>query len=370
MLILSPSSTGSHRLPRPARAMRLPIVALIVLAAFPASALAQGTDALDLPTDVEAVDLALEAGGAVAFAETAPDLEPAPVPAPAPAPTTIPPPPPASPPAPALQTPSETATAPAPESDLEGSPVNINVDVRILSPGDNGDVTQEIVAPGGGISAPVGTDEPAPGSEEESEIVWNWIRQWMPACEADMRASSAETTCGAALTAEELLSELQGSDSPDFSTLVPEAVEATPVSGDTVVEGDFLVRWHGRRGGDSRSERANAGPPTPAHTESANYFSTVAGDGHGGPPVGSPRPRATQGRRQSQPDGRRAPEQASPVLPSAVAAGSSGGGGAAPLGAALLALLCLLAPRLLGLAGSPSRKLSSQLSSSRLERPG
>ena len=80
--------------------------------------------------------------------------------------------------------PSETAPVPAPESQPSdsvgedsnpgspGGPINLNVDIRILSPGDNGDVKQEITVPG--WSAPVG--DGAQG--QPLAWTWNWTWNW------------------------------------------------------------------------------------------------------------------------------------------------------------------------------------------------
>ncbi len=103
----------------------------------------------------------MEGGGVVA------PPPPAPVEAPAPAPDEL----------------SETAEPPpAPESIPEPppaapAPVNLNIDVRVLSPGDNGDVTQEIEMPAE-VRAPVERGSPAPGDDAGGGLTLNWVWNW------------------------------------------------------------------------------------------------------------------------------------------------------------------------------------------------
>ena len=379
-----PSIARRRRLRRHARVTGFATVALLGVGAaiaLPPAALAQELDPEAVASELEAtIDQAFEGGGAVA------PVDPASIPAAEPEPT--------------LPTPSETAPEPAPESQQEepdpvvapappapSAPTNINVDIRVLSPGDNGDVTQQIedIVFRGGVAAPRGDPAPggAPAPRGDAAPTWNWTWRWTSTCEPDMRASSAaaewnwtwdwEQGCDGAMPSAE--------DLPDFTSDLPEEVlsglgqaepEAPPA--ETVAEGDFVASLGGpptsRGHGGSQAvrdvaERAGSFDMTPT-----NFLTSVAGAGGGEPSVGSNRARATQGRRQQSAVRQRAPEQAPPALPSAAASGLSGGGSTAPLGAVLLALLSLLAPRALGLASFPSRRLSSQLSSSRLERPG
>ena len=78
---------------------------------------------------------------------------------------------------------SETADAPAPESPVPPAvpvvPMNINVDIRILSPGDDGDVTQVIDRVRRWPVAPVGGG--APGERAlhmELEVDLDHVRGW------------------------------------------------------------------------------------------------------------------------------------------------------------------------------------------------
>jgi hypothetical protein len=265
------------------------------------------------------------------------------------------------------------------------APTNINVDIRILSPGDNGDVTQEIenvVIPQlQGIAGPGGGAAPGGGA---SDTTWNWNWRWTSGCEPDMRASSSaawnwtwdwEQGCDGAMPSDEEL----GSDIDDFvrefrddPTFAPQSPEPAPGGSDA--EQDLLLNLPGSQGdpGDHGGSRSGHAVHAPDMTSgmATGLLTTVADASGGQLPVGSNRVRAAQGRRQQSAVRQRAPEQAPPALPSAAASGLSGGGSSAAVSAVLLALLCLLAPRALGLAAFPARRLASQLSSSRLERPG
>ena len=367
---------------RPVRASRFAAVALLgVVGAIglPQTAMAQELDPETLAAELEAtvdqdaidaaIDRALESGGAVAPpapAVDAPTSAPEPVVAPEPAPPT----------------PSETAAAPAPESQVEqpssvtptapAAPRNINIDIRVLSPGDDGDVNQVIEEIGGG-AAP-GRSEVVPGGADDPELTMNWVWEWSDSCEDDMRAASAAVewnwtwqACGAAVPDEDMLRGLMP-EMPD--DLIPAPELPGEVAG---AEEDFVATLNGPSGGpgdhgESQQRRASS-IPLLSGVAPASLLTTA--DAEGGPgPVGSERVRAAHGRRQQSAVRQRAPEQAPPALPSAAASGLSGGGSFAPLGAVLLALLCLMAPRALGLARFPDRRLTSQLSSSRLERPG
>lgn len=339
--------------------------------------------ASELEATIDQVDQAFEGGGAVAPAAPAPPAVPTPPVAPVP---------PAPPPEPALTTPSETATAPAPESPVDApdpvvptapsAPTNINVDIRILSPGDNGDVTQEIeniVIPQlQGIVSPGGGAAPGGGSDE----TWNWTWRWTSGCEPDMRASSAawnwtwewDQGCEGAMPDESDFSDFVPPEFRDDFISAPQPPEpASP--GETSAEDDLLLTLPGSSGGPRDQGKSQSGgavhaPDLWSGTAPTGLLTTVADASGGLGPVGSNRVRAAQGRRQQSAVRQRAPEQAPPALPSAAASGVSGSGSSAALSAVLLALLCLLAPRALGLAAFPTRRLSSQLSSSRLERPG
>ena len=310
---------------------------------------------LAVPVDVEAsLEDAIEAGGVPAVLET--PHEPAPSPAPVSEPQSD------VPSLPDTGMPSETAPGPAPESQpsdsvgeesnpgAPGGPINLNVDIRILSPGDNGDVTQEITVPG--RSAPAG--DGALG--QPFAWTWNWTWNWTTPAADDVPEVG------------DVLGEVFGSvpeepgeffaDPPVEQPAVMQPQEAAPAPGsdhppprrDAAGPGRAAPRQWSLGGSNPPSLTTVSGSPDAAASVTEAARPTLA---------------------QRSPDRGHAPapEQAPPALPSA-AASSVGGGSSVPFAAAILALLCLLAPRVLELLRSPHGKLSSQLSSSRLERPG
>jgi hypothetical protein len=359
---------------RPSRAI---IVAFVVLSVFatallaapagmaqeldPLAAVDQSLDGgnMAVPTDVEAgLEDAIEAGGAPAVLE--PPKEPTPSPAPAPKPQSD-----VSPPLPDTGGPSETAPSPAPESQptdtgeenavpaAPGAPINLNVDIRILSPGDNGDVTQDITMPGS--TGQVGGGTPA----QPLAWTWNWVWNWTtPAADDDVEDA-----------AEEILGEVLGGSTGDPGEMFAGTLLEQPPPIEPEEAGPALQAGH------PPSHRPEAAAParlrsghSPFVGAKPTFFPTVGGNSVGPAAVVADVAGATD-RRQPDRGHAPAPKQAPPALPSA-AASSVGGGSSAPFAAAILALLCLLAPRVLELARSRPITLSSQLSSSRLERPG
>jgi hypothetical protein len=363
---------------RPSRAI---IVAFVVLSLFATALLAapagmaQEVDPLDaidqsldggsvaVPTDVEAgLEDAIEAGGVPAVLET--PNEPAPSPAPAPKPQSDAPPPPPDP-----GMPPETAPEPAPESQptdtgeentvpvAPGGPINLNVDIRVLSPGDNGDVTQDITQD---INMPGSTGQVGGGPPAQPLAwTWNWIWVWTtPAADDDVED-----------VAEEFLGEVLGTSPVDPGQMFAD----TPLEQLAPIEaGDAGPPTRVDHPPSSRPETAAPERIRPAQSHFVGttpaFLPTLGGDSDGAAAVVADAAGATD-RRKPDRGQAPAPKQAPPALPSN-AASSVGGGSSAPFAAAVLGLLCLLAPRALELARSRHRKLSSQLSSSRLERPG
>jgi hypothetical protein len=295
----------------------------------------------------------VEAGGAPAVPETLPE------PMPAPAPSAESPPTPSADvaPEPQFDAPSvpdpgvlsETAPVPAPESppsdvpeeaDLTtpAIPGNINVDIRILSPGDNGDVTQDVTLLGwsgqdGGA---------AEGQPLDLEWNWNWTWIWIwapPLSGSDeipgIGADDIPGMGGGLL--EGVLDDAPGL--PFGEAPADEAAGMLPVEAEPVTSGDLPPPAPRDRAAVAGAER---------HSPLEPYSSlTVTGDTRdtgGAASVAPAVARATHGRRQLNRGHTPAPEQAPTVLPSA-AASSLSGGSSAPLAAALLGLLCLLAPR-------------------------
>jgi hypothetical protein len=373
-------SNARRRLRRPSRATILAFVVLSVLATAlvgapagmaqeldPLAAVDQAMDggSMSVPTDLETgIEEAIEAGGVPAVLESPQEPVPSPVPSlpPAPEPQSE------VPPAPDTGTPSETAPGPAPESAPTDSvvedanpgapvaPINLNVDIRILSPGDNGDVTQEMTVPG--WSGPVG------GGAQGQPLAWTWNWTWNWTTPAGGEAPGmgiGEELVGEVLGTQPLGDpgqffadapvEQPAETEPQPVGLAPGADHPPPARSDATAPGRLGAKQWSSGGSQLHS------------------LPTVVGPSDGAASVVTAAARATSSRRDPDRGNAPAPKQAPPALPSA-AASSAGGGSSAPFAAAILALLCLLAPRMLELARSPHRKLSSQLSSSRLERPG
>jgi hypothetical protein len=365
-----PPSNAHRHLGRPSRGTTLAFVVLSVMTTAlvaPPAGLAQDPDpfavvdqALDgggvpVSMDVETgIEDAIEAGGVPAVLESPP--EPAPSPAPVSEPQSD------VPSLPDTGMPSETAPVPAPESQpsdsvgeesnpgAPGAPINLNVDIRILSPGDNGDVTQEISVPG--WSAPVG--DGAQG--QPFAWTWNWTWNWTTPAADDVPEVG------------DVLGEVLGSLPEEPGQLFADP----PVEEPAVMQPHEATQAPGSDRPPPRRDAAGPGGAAPRQWSlggsNPHSLTTVAGSPDGAASV-TEAARPTLGPRHPDRGHAQAPEQAPPALPSA-AASSVGGGSSAPFAAAILGLLCLLAPRVLELLRSPHGKLSSQLSSSRLERPG
>jgi hypothetical protein len=280
---------------------------------------------------------------------------------------------------PAAELLSETATAPAPESNPQPSapsgPTNINVDIRILSPGDDGDVVQEIgdviqeiEFPGAPMSggAPSGADE---------RFTWNWIWNWESGCATNARAASTwnwvwewEGECAGEPGFTDVPDVPDVQDVLDFSSDVPGLAGEPQEPAESVAEQDVEPAWHESLARPRRAPLAVAGV---SYESAPGTLQPPAGFEAGSPAFAS----ATNPPRTSVPeDDPSAPaplESPAPPMPLAAAASAPAGSGfPVPVAIALLALLCLLVPRALEPAFPTSQKLSSLLSSSRLERPG
>jgi hypothetical protein len=313
--------------------------------------------------DVEAgIEDAIEAGGVPAVLESPQEPTPSPAPVSEPQPDVLD--------APDSGMPSETATEPAPESQPSDSvvedpdpaapvaPINLNVDIRILSPGDNGDVTQEMTLPGG---SPPGGSGPVGGRAQGQPLdwTWNWTWIWITP-EADDVEDAAE----------ELLGEVLGTSPGDPGQFFADGPVEQPVAAQPQPAGPAPGTDHARSRHHEAAAPSPGGPSQPSFGLSeAGSLPTVVGSSAGAPSVVTEAGRATLTRHKPDTGHAPAPKQAPPALPAA-AASSVGGGSSTPLAAALIGLLCLLAPRALELARARPRTLSSQLGSSRLERPG
>jgi hypothetical protein len=372
-------SNARRRLRRPSRATIVAFVVLSLLMAAvvaPPAGFAQGIDPLaavdqsmdgggvPVPMDVEAgIEDAIEAGGVPAVLESPQEPTPPPAPVSEPQSDVLD--------VPDSGMPSETAPEPAPESQPTDSvvedsapaapaaPINLNVDIRILSPGDNGDVTQETTLPGG---SPPGRSGPVGGGAQGQPLdwTWNWTWIWITPEADDIEEAG-----------EELLGEVLGTSPGDPEGFFadapvdqPVAVQPQQSAGPAAETGHAPSRRH------DAAALSRGGPNQPAFGLSdAGPLPTVVGSSGGATSVLTEADRARLAGHKPDTGHAPVPKQAPPALPAA-AASSVGGGSSAPLAAALIGLLCLLAPRALELARARPRTLSSQLSSSRLERPG
>jgi hypothetical protein len=372
-------SNARRRLRRPSRATTVAFVVLSWLMAAvvaPPAGLAQEIDPLAavdqsmddggvaVPMDVEAgIEDAIEAGGVPAVLESPQEPTPSPAPVSEPQSDVLD--------APDSGMPSETATEPAPESQPTDSvvedpdpaapvaPINLNVDIRILSPGDSGDVTQEMTMPGG--SGPVGGSGPPGGGAQGQPLdwTWNWTWIWITPEVDDVQDAG-----------EELLGEVLGTSPGDPGAFFADAPVEQPLVAQPQPAGPSLGTDHARPRQHDAVAPSPGGPSQPSFGPSeAGTLPAVVGSSDASPSVVTEAARATLARHKPDTGHAPAPKQAPPALPAA-AASSVGGGSSAPLAAALIALLCLLAPRALELARARPKTLSSQLSSSRLERPG
>jgi hypothetical protein len=273
-------------------------------------------------------------------------------------------------------------------------PLNLNVDIRILSPGDDGDVTQVIDM---GQLPGLGSGNPADvlgdldlgldwtwnwnwawdcGDASVAGLDWNWNWSWSGDCAGGMLDERGQE---AGPFGERPRSER---DADLLDALDLETVNALP---EIDAESGPLVTTPGAgaRTPVERDERDEAGtapapaPPSgdgglPAHSLATTSFAST----------GAPSPSSTATAPASRPAGadpngdpeRRPagpPAQAMGLASAAGAAGGGGGGGLTVLLlAALIGALTLVPPPLGGRIRAYGRTLSSLLSSSRLERPG
>lgn len=387
-MTLSWPSHARHRSLRwPVRAISIAVL-LLCLLVLPAPGPAQADPMAELDAmaggaaaETEAaVQEAVEEAGAVAVPElpevTVPPEMTGGAAAPAPEPDPV-----AQPDPSAI---SETAEAPAPEqprveSELEtpavAAPGNINVDIRIFSPGDDGDVTQVVGSPGEGGAA-------AGGGLGGLDWTWNWNWTWEAGCEPGGTAAAAAVEwnwnwqwgCGAPGAG--AFDELQtvGGGFPDGAFDAPglafAEAPADLAAGMLPMEAEPPPSTRSPPPARLNGARAGGGIAALPSPGLSGLLTNVAGEGDGLAPDASRPARSTHGRRHADTGRTRAPEQAPPALPSAAASAGGGGAGVGFFSAALLGLLCLLAPRALERAGFPYRRLKSLLSSSRLERPG
>jgi hypothetical protein len=248
-------------------------------------------------------------------------------------------------------------------------PTNVNVSIRILSPGGDGGVSQGVLV--GGV--PV-ADAPAVGAVEDWTWTWTWT--WDQSCAPTLPAATTANwdwswdwswTCAGQ----------PGGDPVRTAPLVPkveprpvslplEAVSAHPPS-ETSDETERRPPT-GRSIRDARpSLPPDANAPTTARPDSLLPLASQVVDS----PVAARTTRASAGAPPG-PDPAGGPPEAPRALlagPSAAVGGGGGAGGSILL-AALLGALVLLAPRGSGRLLPRNRRLRPLARSSRLERPG
>ena len=297
------------------------------------------------------------AGGAPAPPGPVPEAAPAPPPEPVAQPLAAPVP--------------EAAPAPAP-------PTHLNLDLRVLSPGDNGRVSTPGLNGGTGAS---------PGMPEDWTWNWNWD---LPGCESNAGPSTAGWNwnwnwgCGGATElpagtdAQELL-ELVADQLP---TAAPD-LAATDLEGpgmplgedaDTNVRAGVSDEGGAPSGGRHTVREAPAGAPFAAPLVAAAPMDASV------PVPIEPRGRPSDvqrsdstGRPRRDDDVQRDPFPFPAPLAAQSAGGGTGGagsGGLVLLLAALVGMLALVPPPPGGRIAAWQQRLRSLLSSSRLERPG
>jgi hypothetical protein len=273
-------------------------------------------------------------------------------------------------------------------------PVNLNVDIRILSPGDDGDVTQviDLGGLGGGDASDVLGGLGLGDLDLGLDWTWNWNWQWDCGDAAVAGLDWNWTWTWSGDCAAGILDEpghgpaSLGNHFPEgryhslLDSLSRDALGAPPEIGD---EPGPLVSTPGAGGGSrARSHRSDDTESSPAATSPpsdgdpwipsdavTSFVSTGA--------TSQPSTATAPARRPAGADPNGDPER-QPAGPPAQAMGMSaaggGGGGAGGLFfillAALVGALALVPPPPGGRVSAIQQKLSSLLSSSRLERPG
>ena len=275
-------------------------------------------------------------------------------------------------------------------------PLNLNVDIRILSPGDDGDVSQVI-----DVGGPQGLGSGNPADMlgglgmDDLGLDWSWNWNWTWDCGGASTAGldwnwswSWSGDCAGGLFDEpgvgsmpSLGEQLRGDRSADFLDALDSDVIGLPpeLGGDgPAVAGPGAGRSAPAHRGE-RDEASSPGAPAfpsgdggfPAPSLASTTFASIGATTR--PEAATAPARSPAG---SAPNGD--PERRPAGLPAhamglAAAAGGGGGGGAAftvLLLAALVGALALVPPPPGERVRAVQKKLSSLLSSSRLERPG
>jgi hypothetical protein len=240
---------------------------------------------------------------------------------------------------------------------------NLNVNIRILSPGDDGDVTQvNGISLGGGAAGGTldwdwnwnwnWTCAPA---NSLSAAAWNWNWNWSADCAAPFSADSPT----------------QPHSRSPASDAVGRPLAPAPAGGDEAAPGRPRSAEDDKRA-DSAAPAVAPGPAEPPASP-ARAPAVPPGALGSSVTAAASVPTATAGDPAvlHRPVPRRIPPPVVPPLSGTATAGVGGGGGTASLLlAALLGGLVLLAPPRGARAPMRDRNLHSSLSSERLERPG
>jgi hypothetical protein len=276
------------------------------------------------------------------------------------------------------QEPVETETVPAPAAREERPSTtpppprvtqNVNLDIRVLSPGDDGAVTQELVLPGGGDGATGG----GPGADSLPGLDWNWNWTWSEDCGAGASGASGSDSgwnwnwnwCGGVSLPG--LAE-PGAEQPALPFGV-DTGQAPAVVAPMPGTADSAAHVEGRSPGPRDASEA-LGSISDTHFAGGSPAAAAGALLHpsGGRSTAAWQPAtgASPSRRTPDPRG----DPGAPIVAATGAnAGAAGGAGSA-LPLALLAALLLLGPSLSrGLLPGTSRRVTS-LPNSRLERPG
>jgi hypothetical protein len=270
-------------------------------------------------------------------------------------------------------------------------PVNLNVDLRILSPGNDGDVSQVIDLGGLGLdpgspadvlgALDLGLDwkwnwnwEWDCGDASAAGLDWNWTWTWSGDCAAGIFDESRDGpgSLGEHIRGDGYAGLLDALSGDGLSVPAGIGDEPGPLVSIPGAGGSGPTRSHGRDEAESSpapaSPLSGAGPWVPSDALTS-FASTGAPSQSKTATAPSRRPAGADpnGDPERQPAGL-------PIQPLALAAAPGGGGGAGAFSvlllAALVAALALVPPPPGGRVTVVGQTLSSLLSSSRLERPG
>jgi hypothetical protein len=275
---------------------------------------------------------------------------------------------------------------PAPAPTIE-APTYLNLDLRILSPGDNGAGDQPVSAPG--LNGNTGA---SPGVPEDWTWNWNWD---MGGCDGGSGLSTAGWTWNWDWGCGDAPGGMPGADEgvPNVLEMVTDALREAPMDLESPDFG-FSMPGVDEPAGGPQAELAGSGGGAPSGSGRRASGSHSSGGAFAAPlelatpaqPSGAAVLPASLRRIERAADSSRSDDRATGdgrgsrdpfPFPAPLAAHSSGGTGAGGGGGALLLLvaalvgaLALIPPPPGGRVAAWHRRLRSLLSASRLERPG